>query len=330
MGTPAQDVDAYFGPDTYDWAADLARRTRAFRRKYDTFVKRIFGAYDDGLYLRLDLLERIAADIDAAFAKVQARQKVDRNQFLAVLQLFEAASDCVELEMEQLDGLFALGLANAMTPFVKMFPFRELARELKAYEQALAQLRDALAQAKRARTEARIDKAIDIVQGIVTFAFPEIALAKEIALGAGGLFADSRLGPQGPDASKIARTTATTLKEPLSKVAKFSKSMDGVAGIGAKMNAVYDILDSDELDSADAAIKNVERAIENEKAAHKRIVDNIWAKWRGRTLVFRASLERANKKLEESADHLDEVRSALQEQRDLARYNPPIIWRIVA
>jgi DNA repair ATPase RecN len=155
-------------------------------------------------------------------------------------------------------------------------------------------------------------------------------LAKEIALAAGGLFADSRLGPQGPDASKIARTTASTLKAPLSKVAKWSKSMDNVAGVASKMNAVYDVLDFDELDTADAAIKNVEKAIENEKAAHKRIVENIWAKWRMRVMTFLASLERANKQLEASAAHLEEVRDALREQRDIARYNPPVAWRIAA
>ena len=227
-------------------------------------------------------------------------------------------------------ALFGVGLAGAFTPFVKMFPFRELAGELKAYEQALARLKSALEEAKRARTEARIDKAIDIFQAVVTFAFPEIALAKEIAMGAGGLFADSRLGPQGPDGSKIARTTASTLKEPLSKVMKFSKSMDKVAGVGSKMNAVYDVLDFDELDTADAAIKNVQKAIEDEKAFHKRIVEHIWAKWRTRVMTFLASLERANKELEASAARLQEVRDALREQRDIAGYNPPVAWRIAA
>lgn len=328
MATLAEDVDAYFGEDTYDWAADLARRTRIARKTYDTFVKRNFGAYDDGLYIRLDLLEQVAADVDAAFLKVRARQKVDRNQFKAVIELFETASDCVELEIEQLQGMFGLGLASAMTPFVRMFPFRELARELKAYEQALSRLKDALAQAKRELTEARVDKAIDIFQGIVTFAFPQIALAKEIALGAGGLFADSRLGPQDPDASKIARTTASTLKEPLLKVTKLTKSMTNVAGVASKMNAVYDVISFDELDAAHAAIKNLKAAIDNEKATHKRIVENIWAKWRIRVAAFLASLERANKQLEESADRLNEVRSALREQSEMVKYRSPTIWRL--
>lgn len=330
MGTPAQDIDAHFGEDTYDWAAELARRTRLARKKYDTFVKRFFGVYDDGLYIRLDLLERIAADVDAAFMKVRARQKVDRQQFKAVIELFETASDCVELELEQLEGMFGLGLASAMTPFVRMFPFRELARELKFYQLTLSRLKDALSRADSELTEARIDKAIDIFQGIVTFAFPQIALAKEIALGASGLFADSRLGPQAPDASKIVRTTASTLKEPLLKVTKLSKSMTNVAGVASKMNAVYDVISFDELDAAHAAIKNLKQAIADEKATHKRIVENIWAKWQIRVAVFIASLERANTQLEESADHLAEVRDALREQHDIAKYNPPIIWRIGA
>ena len=330
MGTIAEEIDAYFGEDTYDWVAELNRRTRVARKDYDTFVKKFFGVYDDGLWIRLDLLERIAADIEAAFAKVRARQNIDRNQFKAVVELFETASDCVELELEQLHGMFAIGLAAGFTPFVKMFPFRELAQELKAYEKALARLKNVLDQAKRERNEARIDKAIDILQGIVTFAFPEIALAKEIALGAAGLFANSRLGPQAPDASKIVRTTATTLKGPLLKVTKLSKSMDGVAGVASKMNAVYDVLNFDELDAASDAIKKVEQAIVDEKATHKRIVQNIWAKWRMRVMTFLASLERANKQLEELAAHLDEVRSALREQRDISGYNPPIAWRLVA
>lgn len=330
MGTPAEDVDAYFGHDTYDWAADLARRTRVARKKYDTFVKRFFGVYDDGLWIRLDLLERIAADVDAAFMKVRARQKVDRHQFKAVIELFETACDCVELELDQLDGVFGIGLASAMTPFVRMFPFRELAHELKVYQLTLSKLKDALDRADSELTEARIDKAIDIFQGIITFAFPQIALAKEIALGAGGLFADSRLGPQAPDTSKIVRTTASTLKEPLLKVTKLSKSMTNVAGVGSKINAVYDVLSFDELDAAHAAIKNLKQAIADEKATHKRIVENIWAKWRIRIAAFIASLERANKQLEESADHLGEVRDALREQHEIAKYNPPTAWRITA
>lgn len=330
MGTIAEDIDAYFGEDTFDWAADLARRTRVFRKEYDTFVKRHYGAYDDGLWLRLDLLERIAADVDAAFKDVRARRKVDRKQFKAVLELFETASDCVEFELEQLQAMFALGLATALTPFVKQFPFRDLAKELKAYEQALSGLKNALERAKRERNEARIDKAIDIAQGIITFAFPNISLAKEIAIGAAGLFADSRLGPQAPDGSKITRTTATTLKGPLMEITKLTKSMDGLAGVASKFNAVYDILNFEELDMANAAVENAKKAIKEEKETHKRIVANIWAKWRSRVMIFLVALERANKQLEESADRLHEVRSALQEQRDIAGYNPPIVWRIAA
>lgn len=330
MGTPAQDVDAYFGDDTYDWTAELARRTRLARGKYDTFVKRHFGIYDDGLSFRLELLEQIAADVDAAFTRVRTRQAVDRNQFRAVLELFQTASDCVEFEIEQLEGIFGLGLATALTPFVRMFPFRELATELKFYEQALTGLQAALDRAKRARTEARVDKAIDVFQAFVSIAFPEIALAKEIALGAGGLFADSRLGPQGPDASKITRTTATTLKEPLSKLLKLSKSMDKFAGYGSQLNAVYDVFDTGELDAADAAIKDVERAIANEQATHKRIVENIWMKWRARVLMFISNLDRANRELEQSAERLATMRQALREQRDMIRYRPPTIWRAAA
>lgn len=328
MATLAEDVDAYFGEDTYDWAADLARRTRLARNTYDTFVRRFFGIYDDGLYLRLDLLEQIAADVDLAFRKLRARQKVDRRQFKTVIELFETASDCVELEIEQLQGMFGHGLASAMTPFVRMFPFRELARELKAYEQALSRLDGALAQANRELTEAKVDKAIDIFQGIVTFALPEIALAKEIVLGAAGLFADSRLGPQDPDASKIARTTASTLKEPLLKVTKLTKSMTNVAGIASKMNAVYDVFSADELDAAHAAIRTVKAAIDHEKAVHKRIMDDIWSKWRIRIAGFQASLERANRQLEESAARLNEVRDALRDQREIARYRSPTPWRL--
>lgn len=330
MGTKAEAVDAYFGEDTYDWAMELIRRTHVARKDYDTFVKRYFGVYDDGLWIRLDLMERIEADIEAAFVMTHAGQFIDRKQFQGVIQLYETASDCVELELEQLHGMFALGLAAALSPFVKMFPFRELAQELKAYESALANLKDALAKAKREHTEAWIDKSIDIVQGVVTFAFPQITLAKEVALGVSGLFADSRLGPQDPDASKIARTTATTLKNPILKLTKMSSALDGVAGVASKMNALYDIANFDEIDAAKGAIKKVEQAIANEKATHKRIVQKIWAAWRTRTLTFLASLERGSKQLEESAKHLEEVRSALREQDQLSGYKPPIAWRRVA
>lgn len=330
MGTPAQDVDAYLGPDTYDWAEDLARRTRLARKKYDSSIKRFFGDNDDGLAIRLKLLEQIAADVQGAFVKVRARQRIDCDQFKPVIELFETAIDCVELEIEQLEGLFGVGLASAMTPFVRQFPFRELARELKAYEQALKTLEVAMARAKSDLTGARIDKAIDIFQGVVTFAFPEITLAKEIALGVGGLFADSRLGPQSPDASKIARTTASTLKEPLLKVTKLSKSMTNVAGVGSKLNAVYDVINMDELDAANAAIDNLKRAITDEKATHKRLVDDIWEKWRIRVATFMASLQRADRLLAESAEHLQQVRSALEAQKKIARYDTPVAWRIGA
>lgn len=328
MATPAETVDAHFGHDTFDWAADLARRMRASRMTYDTFVKRFFRGHDGGLHLRLRLLEGIAADVDAAFKKVQTRQKVDRQQFQAVLELFEVANDCVDLEIEQLQALSGLGLASAMTPFVKQFPFRQLARELEAYRQALVRLESALAQAKRELTEARIDKAIDVFQGVVTFALPEIVLAKEVALGIAGLFADSRLGPDGPDASKIARTTASTLKEPLVKVAKLSKSMSHVAGVGSKLNAVYDVISLDELDAAHAAVRAVKAAREQEQRVHRRIVDTIWTMWRVRLATFQSSLERANQRLEESAGRLNATRDALIDQGKIARYSSPTLWRL--
>ena len=328
MASPIEDVDGYFGEDTYEWAEELARRMRLARRDYDTFVRKFFGAYDGGLWLRLDLFERINADIQDAFTQVAAHRKIDRDQFRAVLELFETASDCVELELEQLHGLFAAGLASAFTPFVKMFPFRELAQELKAYQQALSDLGDALSRAKRERTEARFDKAIDIFQGIVTFVFPEIAMAKGIALAAGGLFADSRLGPEGPDNKKILRTTASTLKDPLLKITNLTKSMGNVAGVTTKLNALYDVINLDELDTADANIKQVEKAIETEKSVHKLVIDDIWSRWSGRAMAFQIGLERANRELEASRALLEETRSALNLQQQMARYNPPINWLI--
>lgn len=327
MATPADIVDAHFGRDTFDWAADLSRRMRVSRSTYDTFVTRYFRGRDGGLHLRLAMLEGIAADIDVAFQKVQTRQKVDRRQFQAVIELFGVANNCVDLETEQLQALFGLGLASALNPFVRQFPFRQLVRELEAYQQALSRLDGALAQAKRELTEARIDKAIDVFQGVVTFALPEIVLAKEIALGIAGLFADSRLGPDSPDASKIARTTASTLKEPLVKVAKLSKSMSNVAGVGSKLNAVYDVISLDELDAANAAVRAVKAAREQEQRVHRRIVDAIWTSWSVRLAAFQSSLERANRRLEESAGRLNATRDALIEQSKIARYSSPTLWR---
>jgi hypothetical protein len=329
MAYLAEDVDAYFGEDTYDWAEELARRMRLARKDYDTFVRKFFGVYDDGLWIRLDLFERINADIQAAFQQVAAHRKVDPTQFKPVLELFETVSDSVELDLGQLHGMFGIGLASGFLPFVKMFPFRELAQELKFYQQALNGLDVALSRAKRERNEARFDKAIDIFQGIVTFVFPEITIAKEIALGAGGLFADSRLGPGGPDSSKIARTTASTLKEPLLKVTKLTKSMGNIAGVASKFNAVYDVFDFSELDTAEDNIKAVVKAIAAEKAAHKRIVEGIWFRWRMRIITFQSALERANRELEASREILEQTRSALDEQKKIARYSPPIAWRII-
>src|SRR5690349_20164477 len=104
MTTIAEQIDAYFGEDTYDWVVELSRRTRVFRKDYDTFVRKYFGAYDDGLWLRLDLLERIDADVDAAFKTALGKKNVDKAQLKAVVELFEQCSDCVELELEQLHG----------------------------------------------------------------------------------------------------------------------------------------------------------------------------------------------------------------------------------
>jgi len=330
MGTPKQEIDAYFGADTFDSVADFADRTRKARTKYDNFVKRFFGAYDDGLQIRLALLENVAADIELAFTKARAREKIDRKQVKAVIELYELACDCVEFELEQLDGIFGLNFLGAMTPIVNLFPRRELANELTAYKKALTDLSNALDQAKRQRLGARIDKAVDIFQTVVTFAFPEITAAKEITMAAGGLLADSILGPQSPDASKVGRTTLTTLKEPISKVAKLSQSMDKLAGVATKVNAVYDAVNTDELDQANAAVKAVERAIANEKATHQRMIKTIWERWRTRVLTFLVSLERAERKLKEAARDIEEYRTALDEQKTDAGYKSRMVWRVAA
>lgn len=113
-------------------------------------------------------------------------------------------------------------------------------------------------------------------------------------------------------------------------MSKLTKSMTNVAGIASKMNAVYDVFSADELDAAHAAIRTVKAAIDHEKAVHKRIMDNIWSKWRIRIAGFQASLERANRQLEESAGRLNEVRDALRDQREIARYRSPTPWRLGA
>jgi hypothetical protein len=324
----AEIIDAYFGYDTYDWAAELQRRARLYHRRYYGPIRNAFGVYDDGLSWRVDLLDGISADVDDAFRMVANGQKVDKNQFKVVLELFETASDCVEYEVEMFEGMMALGLASGFLPFVRMFPYRELAQELQAYQAALRSLEAALEKARRKETEAYIDKGIDVLQGIITFAFPEIDLAKEIALGFGGLFADSRLGPQGPDASKIVRTTATTLKDPIAKVTKMSESMQKVAKGAAKVNAVYDVVNLDEIKAARASVKDIEAAIETEKKVHRRLVEDIWNKWALRVWNFKQSLERANKALEESRNHAQELRSALAEQREIANFRGAVRWRV--
>lgn len=330
MSTLNDKVDERFGPDTFDWVRELQRRTRATRGKYDAGIKPVFGVYDGGLLFRLDLAERISFDLDEAFGLTGAGRRIDPQQFKKVVELFQIAVETAEAEIEQLEAEVSTELQTGVLPFIRIYPYRQLRRLADTYGKELTELRAALERAQREKQEAYVDKVIDIGQLVISVAVPELALLKEVTIAAGGLFADSQLGPGDPSPSKAARTTLSTFKTPLLQMAELSKQLGNFAGRASKLNSIYDAADLSEIAQANDNIESLRKKLIATRTIYAEIRDTIWRTWEARMTFVIISLRNQEQQLRALRDNVREHLDALDEMRQSAGYRPPTVWRWTA
>jgi hypothetical protein len=321
-------IDQSIGNDTFDLWTELQRRLRLEKKRYETIVKKNFGVYDDGLSFRIDLADQLQADLETVFQFIVQNRKADKQEVVTIMVLFELAIDTIERENDLFEGIFGSQLVAMMTPLVRLFPKRELAAELAYYKKVAASLEAALKRAKGERIEAYIDKAIDIAGLAIEF-IPSLSLASKVVIGIASLAADSELGPQKPDASKITRTTISTFSDELEKVKTFNGAMKTVSKYGGKLNAAYDVLNTDEIDQANKNVQDVKNALKEQKKIHEKVIKQIWAKWEVRVMNFQIQLEKIEMNLKDSKYEMEELRRVLREEVQKANYRPGKAWRIL-
>ena len=328
-----QIINKFVGEDTFDLFTELQRRMRVSKTRFEDFVvKNSLIPFDDGLSFRIDLTEKINADLEVAFRQILQHKKLNADEIAAVLFIFETAIDTIELELSNFEAMVLSGFFKIVTPFVKMFPIRELASELAKYREAIEILNQRLAVAKRELNEAKFDKVIDVA-GLALEFVPQLALATKVATSLAGLFADNKLGPGKPDASKYARTSASTFSDQitgtLSKVNKLSSSMAIIGKWGGKVNALYDVFNTDEIDQAKTYVKDVLVALKNQELIHKKINEGIWNTWAAQVYSYQRQLDTMKRNLDASQNEVYEQRRVLEDEIKTSNYRSPKIWRIL-
>lgn len=322
-------IDRSIGNDTFNVWTELQRRLHLEKRRYENIVKKNFGTiYDDGLSFRIDLADRLQDDLKKVFQYVVQNKKIDRQEVETVITLFELAIDTIEKENDLFEGIFGSRIVAMMTPIVRLFPKRQLNAELAHYKKVAASLEVALDRAKNERIGAYIDKVIDI-GGLVVEFIPSLSLAQKVVIGIGSLVADSNLGPQKPDASKITRTTLFTFSDQLEKVKTFNGAMKTINKYGSKLNALSDMLNTDEIDQANKNVQDLKKALEEQKKIHEKVIKQIWANWEVQVLNFQIQLEKIEKNLKDSKYEMEELRRVLQEEVEYANYRYPKVWKIL-
>jgi hypothetical protein len=198
---------------------------------------------------------------------------------------------------------------------------------LKNYEASLKALKVELQKAERKLTEARIDKAIDVGQLILTVVAPELTLVTNFTIAVGGLVADELLGTGGPDASKIGRTAVTTFMGPFGKAMKYGKDFMAVEKITGIGNSAYDAKNLDEIDTAKQMIASIQNKIADVRRNYK-VAMKLFPEWYEKLVLLNNQLNFAQAKINKLAAEADDARYYLSQELQRMRYRSPQIWRL--
>ena len=320
---------------------------------YDSPTGTGFRLRDEGLSYRIEFASMLSADLAEAEKLISKGKKINDERFTDLRSLFQATIEIIEAEVERFDFVFGLGLVSAFSVFPKKFPVREYIDATDRFSNILVDLKTRLERARSLYRQAWADKAIDGV-GLVTELIPHVRVLKGfisladtkffrgashvIAAAKGaqagiGLVADRNLGPQGPDANKIARTTASTfsdqISENVSKIIGFSKAVDGIGKVLGGVNAVFDVADFGEIDFAKEMMKDVEKQIVKLKLIYQKEILKIEENWQARLVVYMAELDKSKNRLLLVETALYDQRREYDDERRAANYISPTRWEVV-
>lgn len=339
-----QKINAYLGLNNGDasygeiWS-DLQRRLPIEKQRYENIIKRYFGVYDNGLVWRVELADQLNYDLETGFRQVFQGKKIKKEDLKNVVQLFEFAMDTIESEIDTFESIWVNGLVSSISPFFKIFPIRELDTLYTRYLQIVLDLKDQLEIAKSKRTQAYIDKGVDVL-GLVLEIIPEIRVAKETfkflndavkgAIAGGSLLADKYLGPQQPDTSKIVRTTTFTIvgSEKVGNFVNFSSASKKIMKISSLINTVSDTMSMDEINQAKGNVEAIKKALNALKPIYEKMKKEIWDVWSQRVDRVQRDLERAQKLIENDKAQNVALIAELYKFKKEIKYSCPTAWRL--
>jgi hypothetical protein len=338
-----QKINSYLGLNGGDasygqiWS-DLQKRLPIARKRYENIVKRYFGVYDNGLVWHVELADHLNYDLEMGFRQLFQGRRINKEDLMNVLQLFDFAMDTIESEIDTFESIWVKGLVSSLSSFFTMFPFRELNTLYTQYLQTALSLQRQLENAKSEKLQAYVDKGIDIF-GLILEIIPEIRAAKEFfkfygdtaksVFAGASLLADKYLGPQEPDEKKILRTTGHTVAglEKLDQFVKFSSASKKVMKSASLINSVSDAISWDEINEAKANIEAIEKNINDLKAIYEKMKKGIWDMWAIRVEGVKRDLERAQMLIKDDEANNVTLVSELYKFRKEIRYSSPMVWR---
>ncbi len=339
-----QKINAYLYKNNGDTSygetwSDLQRRLPIEKKRYENIVKRYFGVYDNGLVWRVELAEHLNYDLEIGFRLVLQGKKVNKENLINILMLFDLTLDTIDSEIDTFESIWVKGLVNSLSPFFKIFPFRELDSLYTRYFQTLISLKDQMEAAKSKQTQAYIDKGVDVL-GLVLEIIPEVRAAKETfrffednlktAFAGSSLLADKYLGPQKPDTSKIVRTATFTIvgSDKVGEFVKFSSAGKKFIKSASLINSVSDTLSWDEINQATQNIESIKKSFSTLKKIYEVIKKEIWDAWSVRVDGIQRDLQRAQQLIEnDKAQNVALVSELYNFQKEI-RYSCPTAWRI--
>lgn len=248
MTTPKQAVDSVLGKGWYDEWQKMEQSTKELKKRSEVNVNRYtgLGASEILKILSADaqLLERVSSDYGKAMNLLVTGGKVDTKRLGEIHDVFTLALGVVEEDNKLLDSAFTAGVVAA---FVAI-PLAMLQQTAERLAKLLEVLKILLEQAKRERTEAyvqtAVNAAISVITVVTTLTGP-IGLAIRAGIFGGQWILDSALGPKKSTTVTVLQKSSHAAEQLLDhagemeKVGKKTQRVAKGAGIGFAVTGFF-------------------------------------------------------------------------------------------
>jgi hypothetical protein len=325
MATTKEIIDGVLGKGWYDeW--QKMEKGAAVQKKRATVNDKRFSALKspgatDRLFFDMRLLEAIITDYRKAMNRIARRQTVSTTRVGHIHDVLTFALDVVRYDNDALDAAFLVGIVKA---FVAI-PFAVFQQNSAQVIRLLGVLKQRLQQAKRERTEAWVQTAINAAVTAITLLAPPIGLIGRAGLLVGQWVLDDALGPQTSKAATAgskSSMSASQLGDAASEIERLGSKTRRIGKAAGRVATVTGFaFDVNEVLVGYRNVNQVRTAMSQAKKAYARLIGDI-KKHKPTIAKFQQDCKRWQVSIKSTRKQASLIRSAMYAEMKRTGYKP--------